>query len=52
MRLEEQITGLVTLSHAQLRAEWRKANKGQLMPQGLGRDLAIRALAWRLQERS
>jgi len=31
---------LAQLTAAQLRAKWRKAHKGQIMPQGLGRDLA------------
>lgn len=42
---------LSRLPAAQLRAEWRKAHKGQIMPNGLGRDLAIRAIVWRRQER-
>ncbi len=49
--IDEQLAGLATMSPAQLRAEWRKAHKGQMMPAGLGRDLASRALAWRMQER-
>jgi len=49
--IDEQLSGLVTLSQAQLRAEWRKYHKGQLMPLGLGRDLASRAIAWKMQER-
>lgn len=42
---------LSQLTAAQLRAEWRKAHKGQIMPKGLGRDLATRAIVWRSQER-
>ncbi|MEJ6596009.1 DUF2924 domain-containing protein [Parasphingorhabdus sp.] len=42
---------LAQLTAAQLRAKWRKAHKGQIMPQGLGRDLATRAIVWRDQER-
>lgn len=42
---------LANLSAAQLRAEWRKAHKGKTMPDGLGRDLATRAIRWRRQER-
>ena len=49
-RLDDHIAGLATMSPAQLRAEWRRVHKGQIMPPGLGRDLAVRALAWRLQE--
>lgn len=40
------------LTAAQLRAEWRKAHRGQIMPTGIGRDLATRAIAWRRQEKS
>jgi hypothetical protein len=40
------------LTIAQLRAEWRKVHKGKVMPQGLGRDLASRGIAWRRQEKS
>lgn len=42
---------LSALTAAQLRAEWRKAHRGQIMPKGLGRDLATRAIVWRRQER-
>ena len=51
MQLETEIAGLATLSQAQLRAAWRRLHKGQTMPDGLGRDLATRALAWQMQER-
>ena len=50
-RLADQLAGLATLSQAQLRTEWRKHHRGQIMPAGLGRDLASRAIAWKLQER-
>ena len=46
-----QLDALAAMSQAQLRAEWRCWYKGQLMPAGLGRDLAIRAIAWAMQER-
>lgn len=49
--LAEQLAGLASLSQAQLRTEWRKHHKGQQMPAGLGRDLASRAIAWKMQER-
>jgi hypothetical protein len=49
--IDDQLAGLATLSQAQLRTEWRKYHKGQLMPLGLGRDLASRAIAWTMQER-
>lgn len=49
--LAGQLETLATMSQAQLRAEWRRWHKGQLMPVGLGRDLATRAIAWAMQER-
>lgn len=49
--LADQLAGLATLSQAQLRTEWRKHHRGQIMPPGLGRDLASRAIAWKMQER-
>lgn len=49
--LADQLAGLATMSPAQLRAEWRRWHKGQIMPPGLGRELASRAIAWRMQER-
>ncbi len=49
--LAEQLAGLATMSPAQLRAEWRRWHKGQIMPPGLGRDLATRAIAWHMQAR-
>ena len=49
--VSDHIAGLVILSQAQLRAEWRRWHKGQIMPPGLGRDLAARAIAWRMQEK-
>lgn len=48
--LADQLAGLATKSQAQLRAEWRRVHKGHVMPTGLGRDLATRAIAWKLQE--
>lgn len=36
---------------ASLRAEWRRQHRGRIIPAGLGRDLATRAIAFRLQER-
>lgn len=49
--LADQLAGLATMSQAQLRAEWRRRHRGKVMPPGLGRDLASRAIAWRMQER-
>ncbi len=42
---------LSKLSAAQLRAEWRRLHKGNVVPRGLGRDLIIRAITWRKQEK-
>jgi len=50
-RLEDQLDMLAAMSQAQLRAEWRRWHRGQLMPAGLGRDLATRAIAWAMQEK-
>lgn len=49
--LAGQLETLASMSQSQLRAEWRRWHKGQLMPVGLGRDLATRAIAWAMQER-
>lgn len=49
--LVDQLAALAAMSQAQLRAEWRRTHKGQVLPNGLGRDLASRAIAWRIQER-
>ena len=51
-RLDDQMAELATMSPAQLRAEWRRLFRGQIMPGGLGRDLSVRAMAWRLQEQA
>jgi hypothetical protein len=48
--LDDRLSALAAMSQAQLRAEWRRVHKGQVMPSGLGRDLASRAIAWRMQE--
>jgi len=50
-RIGEELAALAALSQPQLRARWRKGHRGQIMPAGLGRDLAVRAIAWRVQER-
>ena len=50
-RLDGQLDMLAAMSQAQLRAEWRRWHRGQLMPAGLGRDLATRAIAWAMQEK-
>lgn len=50
-RLQDALAELATMSLARLRAEWRRHHRGQIIPTGLGRDLASRAIAFRLQER-
>lgn len=51
-KLRDQINGLVHLSPAQLRAEWRRWHRGQAFPEGMSIDLMRRGIAWRLQEKS
>jgi hypothetical protein len=47
--LEEQLAGLVTMSPAQLRAEWAKQHRSA--PPNLTPDLLARSIAYTLQER-
>lgn len=51
-RIDEELAALDAMTQPQLRARWRKDHKGQILPTGLGRVLAIRAIAWRVQERT
>jgi Protein of unknown function (DUF2924). len=51
VRIEEQIAGLATMSLAQLRAEWRRLHRGQMLIGGLTSSQLTRAIAWRLQEK-
>ena len=51
IEVEEQIAGLVDRSTQDLRMAWRELHRGGL-PQGLSRDLLIRALAHQLQEQT
>ena len=46
-----QLNALVNLDSAQLRAEWRRLYRSH-PPKGLSRDLMIRAMAYKLQERT
>jgi hypothetical protein len=50
-RLTAQLEALIGLETAKLRAEWRRLYRS-LPPKGLSRDLLIRAIAYKLQERS
>ena len=45
------LNALVNLDSAQLRAEWRRLYRSH-PPKGLSRDLMIRAMAYKLQERA
>src|ERR1700741_4575587 len=51
IEVERQIAELVDRSTQDLRVAWRELHRTEL-PQGLSRDLLIRALAHRLQEQS
>ncbi len=46
-----QLNALVNLDSAQLRAEWRRLYRSH-PPKGLSRDLLIRAIAYKTQERA
>ncbi|MGE4431065.1 MAG: DUF2924 domain-containing protein [Sphingobium sp.] len=47
--IDDRMAGLAAMTPAQLRAQWRRWHRGQVMPAGLGRDLAARAIAWQMQ---
>ncbi len=51
-RIDDQMTALVVMTRPQMRAEWRRLFRGQLMPPDIGRDLALRAMTNRLQEKA
>jgi Protein of unknown function (DUF2924) len=51
-RLDDQLAGLETMAPARLRAEWRRLHRGQHFPEGLTASQLIRAIAWRLQEKT
>lgn len=48
--LDESLADLAEMSIGRLRAEWRRLHRSQIFPSGLGRDLATRGIAFRLQE--
>jgi hypothetical protein len=50
--MDEQLAGLATLSPARLRAEWRRLHRGRPLPECLTASQLMRAIAWRLQEKS
>lgn len=47
--IDARLAALDEMTVAQMRAEWRIAHKGQIMPKGLGRDLAIRLIGHSVQ---
>ncbi len=49
--IQERLQQLVSMSGHQLRTEWQQAFRAE-PPSGLTRDLLIRAIAYRLQERA
>lgn len=51
-RIEDQLAGLATLSPARLRAEWRRLHRGRPLPEGLTASQLVRAIAWRLHEKT
>jgi hypothetical protein len=51
-RMDAQLARLATLSPARLRAEWRRLNRGRPLPEGLTASQLMRAIAWRLQEKT
>ena len=50
--IDHQLAGLAAMSPARLRAEWRRLNRRQTLPQGLTASQLARAIAWRLQEKA
>ncbi len=51
-RVEDQMAALAAMTRPQLRAEWRRLLRGQMMPPDAGRDLILRVLSNRLQEKA
>ena len=51
-RIDDQLAALSEMTRPQMRAEWRRLFRGQLMPPDMGRDLALRAMTNRLQEKT
>ena len=52
VRIDNQMAALVAMTKPQLRAEWRRMFRGQMMPPDAGRDLILRVLANKLQEKA
>lgn len=51
-RMNEKLAGLATIAPARLRAEWRRLHRGRPLPDGLTTSQLMRAIAWRLQEKT
>lgn len=51
-KVEVQMAALAAMTKPQLRAEWRRLFRGQMMPPDAGRDLILRVLTNRVQERA
>jgi hypothetical protein len=51
-RVEDQMAALAAMTKPQLRAEWRRLFRGQMMPPDAGRDLILRVLTNRVQEKA
>jgi hypothetical protein len=51
-RVEDQMAALLAMTRPQLRAEWRWLFRGQMMPPDAGRDVILRVLSNRLQEKA
>ena len=49
--LEERLAALALMSHAELRAEWRRLYRAH-PPQKVGRDVLELGVAWKLQEKA
>ncbi len=49
--LAERLAALALLSHAELRAEWRRLYRAH-PPQRIGRDVLELGVAWKLQEKA
>ena len=49
--LEERLAALALMSHAELRAEWRRLYRAH-PPQKIGRDVLELGVAWKLQEKA
>ncbi len=51
-KVEDQMAALAAMTKPQLRAEWRRLFRGQMMPPDAGRDLILRVLTNRVQEKA